>query len=115
MKTISNCCDSAWTRIVVLLPVNTQAERNACASCRATLFAHYCDELTFNRHPNTFVRYYPNTNPAIPLAWIFDDVCMVTGDINLAIIDPKLQAIMLLFQVDALNHYEREGVPQSEI
>lgn len=114
MQSISDCCNSDWTRITVLLPVNTQPERNACASCWADLHA-LCNVVTYNSDPTIFVKYYKVTDPNIPAAWLFDDICIVSGDINLSITDPVLPSCLLVFEMAARNYYEHEGSPQGEI
>lgn len=108
-------CLSSWTRITVLLPFNNRPERNACASCYAELRG-LCNVLTYNSSRTTFVRYYKNPYQHInPAQWIFDDICIVSGDINLPIDHPDLLAFLRLFELNALSYYESQKVPQLEI
>ncbi len=107
-------CISEWTRITVLLPLNNRAERAACASCRKDL-NQLCHIMTFESQPTVFVRYFRNHNPNIPFPWLWDDISVVSGDINLAITNPRLHLKLLLFETRALSYYQQEGRSQREI
>jgi hypothetical protein len=98
-------CVSEWTRITVLLPVNNWAERAACASCRKDL-NQLCNIMTFDVQPRVFVRYFKNRNPNIPFPWLWDDISVISGDINFEITDPNLHLKLLLFETRALNYYQ---------
>ena len=114
MAAAEDPCLSDWTRITVLLPANNTAELRACvASCSE--LDKLCDVFVYNPAPHFSVRYYRNSDPNIPVPWLSDYVCVTSGDVNLPIMDQRLQNGLLLFQLEALQYYKYYGVGYKEI
>jgi hypothetical protein len=109
MPRIVNPSASNWTRITVVLPVNTQSEINACLDCRNEL-DNLCDVFTYNANFRMFVKYYQPNDPSLP-RYVSEYVCIQSGDINLPMTDIKFYLAMLNFEVHALQNYKIRGAP----